>query len=68
MIAILAEEETYHEYKKMKDYFKLINALLLEPIFFHPFVTYSAIRGDINLIRGKKGWGTMKRKGFQAKK
>ena len=68
MLAVLAEEETFHEYKKTSDYFKLIYSVLLEPTFFHPFITYSAIRGDIGLIFGKQKWGKMTRKGFSDKK
>lgn len=67
MLSIMAEEETFHEYKKMSDYFKLIYSVLLEPTFFHPFVTYSAIRGYISSLFGKKGWGKMTRKGFTEK-
>ncbi|HTB31748.1 MAG TPA: glycosyltransferase [Bacteroidia bacterium] len=64
MLAIMAEEETFHEYKKMSDYFKLIYSVLLEPTFFHPFITFSAIRGYIGVMFGKKSWGKMTRKGF----
>lgn len=64
MIAVMAEEETFHEYKKMSDYFKLIYSVLLEPTFFHPFITFSAIRGYIGVMFGKKSWGKMTRKGF----
>ncbi len=68
MIAIMAEEETFHEYKKMSDYFKLIYSVLLEPTFFHPFITFSAIRGYIGVMFGQKSWGKMTRKGFSNKK
>jgi cellulose synthase/poly-beta-1,6-N-acetylglucosamine synthase-like glycosyltransferase len=64
MFALLAEVETFDEYKKISDYFKLIYTILLEPIFFHPFITLSSILGDISLIYRKKSWGKMTRKGF----
>jgi cellulose synthase/poly-beta-1,6-N-acetylglucosamine synthase-like glycosyltransferase len=67
MFAIMAEEETFHEYKKMSDYFKLIYSVLLEPTFFHPFITFSSIRGYVASMFGKKGWGKMTRKGFANK-
>jgi hypothetical protein len=67
ILAIMAEEETFHEYKKMSDYFKLIYSVFLEPTFFHPFITYSSIRGYISVLFGKKGWGGMTRKGFAGK-
>ncbi len=68
MLAIMSEEETFHEYKKMSDYFKLIYSVLLEPTFFHPFITFSAIRGYIGVMFGQKSWGKMTRKGFGATK
>ena len=67
MLALLAEANTFDEYKKMSNYFKLIYSILLEPIFFQPFIAYSSIRGDISLLFGKKGWGQMTRKGFEQK-
>jgi poly-beta-1,6-N-acetyl-D-glucosamine synthase len=67
MLALLAEANTFDEYKKMSNYFKLIYSMLLEPIFFQPFIAYSSIRGDISLLFGKKGWGKMTRKGFEQK-
>lgn len=67
ILAIMAEEETFHEYKKMSDYFKLMYAVLLEPAFFHPFITFSAIRGYVSLFFGEKSWGKMTRKGFTDK-
>jgi cellulose synthase/poly-beta-1,6-N-acetylglucosamine synthase-like glycosyltransferase len=68
MLAILAEELTYHQYKRKTDMFKLILTALQEPFFFHPFGTWSAIMGNIDLIIGKKNWGEMTRTGFQGKK
>ncbi len=64
MLSLLTEETTYYQYTKRKDYIKLIYAALLEPIFFHPFVVYSAIKGNIDLVKGKKAWGDMTRKGL----
>jgi cellulose synthase/poly-beta-1,6-N-acetylglucosamine synthase-like glycosyltransferase len=67
MLGLLAEEETFHEYKKTSDYFKLMYAAILEPVFFHPFIAFSAIRGDLSTIFGKRTWGTMTRVGFESK-
>lgn len=64
MISLLTEETTYYQYTKRRDYIKLIYAALLEPVFFHPFVVYSAIKGNIDLVKGKKAWGDMTRKGL----
>jgi biofilm PGA synthesis N-glycosyltransferase PgaC len=65
--AILFEEITYHKYKKKRDVLKLLVAALLEP-FFYPMHTYFAIRGNLEALRGKKGWGKVERKGFEKKK
>ena len=65
--AILFEEITYHKYKKKRDVLKLLFAALLEP-FFYPMHTYFAVRGNLEVLRGKKGWGKAVRKGFAKKK
>jgi len=65
--AILFEEITYHKYKKKRDVLKLLSAALLEP-FFYPMHTYFAVRGNLEVLRGKKGWGKAVRKGFAKKK
>lgn len=64
MLSLLTEETTFYQYTKRKDYLKLIYAALLEPVIFHPFVVYSAIKGNIDMIKGKKTWGDMTRKGL----
>ena len=64
MLSLLTEEATFYQYTKHKDYLKLIYAAMLEPIIFHPFVVYSAIKGNIDMIKGKKTWGDMTRKGL----
>ena len=65
--AVLFEEITFHKYKKKRDVFKLIGAAFVEP-FFYPVHTYFAIRGNLEALRGKKGWGTAERNGFEKKK
>jgi len=64
VFAILMEIRTYNQYKKPKDIFKLVLTAFLEPFIFHPFVVWSAIRGNIDLIRKKNAWGEMTRQGF----
>jgi cellulose synthase/poly-beta-1,6-N-acetylglucosamine synthase-like glycosyltransferase len=65
--AILMEVLTYNQYGKRKDIFNLIGTALLEPLIFHPFTVWAAIKGNIDLLRKKKTWGEMSRKGFNAK-
>jgi len=61
--AVLFEEMTFHKYKKKRDVLKLFGAALVEP-FYYPMHTYFAVRGNIEALRGKKGWGSAKRNGF----
>jgi biofilm PGA synthesis N-glycosyltransferase PgaC len=65
--AVLFEEITFHKYKKKRDVLKLLGTAFLEP-FFYPVQTYFAVRGNIEAFRGKKGWGSAKRSGFEKKK
>ena len=65
--AVLFEEITFHKYKKKRDVLKLLSVALFEP-FFYPVHTYFAIRGNIEALRGKKGWGKAERNGFEKKK
>jgi cellulose synthase/poly-beta-1,6-N-acetylglucosamine synthase-like glycosyltransferase len=65
--AVLFEEITFHKYKKKRDVLKLLGAALLEP-FFYPVHTYFAVRGNLGVLRGKKGWGSAERTGFDKKK
>ncbi len=62
--AIYFEERTYHQYKKKRELFILLATAFFELFFFHPIVTFAAVMGNIDLIRGKKSWGKMTRKGF----
>ncbi len=65
--AVLFEEITFHKYKKKRDVLKLLSVALFEP-FFYPVHTYFAIRGNLEALRGKKGWGKAERSGFDKKK
>ena len=65
--AVLFEEITFHKYKKKRDVLKLLSVALVEP-FFYPVHTYFAIRGNLEALRGKKGWGSAERSGFDRKK
>lgn len=65
--AVLFEEITFHKYRRKRDVLKLLSTALLEP-FFYPVHTYFAVRGNIEAMRGKKGWGKAERTGFEKKK
>jgi cellulose synthase/poly-beta-1,6-N-acetylglucosamine synthase-like glycosyltransferase len=68
IFAILMEVLTYNRYGRPKDIFRLILTAVLEPFLFHPFVVWSAIMGDIDLLRRKGSWGEMTRQGFRVTK
>ena len=65
VLALLSEELTYHKYHRLKDFFKLLGAALIEPLYFHPLAVYAALIGYWEKFRGKKTWGEMTRQGFQ---
>ncbi len=65
--AVLFEEITFHKYKKKRDVLRLLATALFEP-FFYPVHTYFALRGNLQVLRGKKGWGQAARSGFVGKK
>lgn len=64
VFAILMEVLTYNQYKQNKDILRLLLVAILEPIVYHPFVVWSAIKGNIDLLRKKTAWGEMTRQGF----
>ncbi len=67
MIALFTEEATFKRYKTLRDFRMLTYVALLEPILFHPFTVYAALKGNWEKLRGQKGWGDMTRKGFEKK-
>jgi len=64
MIALYSEEATFQRYETIKDLRKLTTVALLEPLIFHPFTVYAAIKGNWEKLTGNKGWGEMTRTGF----
>ncbi len=62
--AILMEVLTYNQYKAKGEVAKLILTAFLEPFLFHPFVVWSAIKGNIDYLRKKNSWGEMTRTGL----
>ncbi|MDT0645119.1 glycosyltransferase [Zunongwangia sp. F260] len=64
MIALYSEEATFKRYETLADLRKLVAVAFLEPIIFHPFTVYAALKGNWEKISGNKGWGDMTRTGF----
>ncbi|WP_456868250.1 glycosyltransferase family 2 protein [Galbibacter sp. BG1] len=63
--ALLFEEYSFQQYKKTNYIYKLIITACLEPIFYHPFLLWASLKGNIDLFRGRKTWGTMSRSGLR---
>jgi biofilm PGA synthesis N-glycosyltransferase PgaC len=64
IFAIMMEVLTYNQYKQKKDILRLVLVAVLEPLIFHPFVVWSAIRGNFDLLRKHNSWGEMTKQGF----
>jgi len=64
LFAIMMEILTYNQYKLKKDLLRLALVAVAEPFAFHPFVVYSAMRGNFDILRKRHGWGDMARLGF----
>jgi len=64
MFALYAEETSFFKYTQKRDVMKMIGVAMLEPIWFHPRVVWWSLKGNIDLIKGKKTWGEMTRQGF----
>lgn len=63
--AILWEVYSYNQYRKTKDILTLMFLAIVEPIVFHPIVTFAAVRGNYKkLFKIQSGWGAITRKGF----
>lgn len=68
IFAILMEVLTYNQYRKGKDILNLMLTAFLEPLFFHPFVVWAAVRGNIDYLQKKSSWGEMTRAGLSQTK
>lgn len=66
--SILMEVLTFNQYQRRIDIFRLLVTGLTEPFYYHPFVVWSAMKGYLDLIKKKKGWGEMTRQGLNKKK
>lgn len=68
MSALLAEELSFAKYQKRSDLWQMFLAALLEPILYHPKTVYWSLKGNYDLLMGKKSWGKMVRTGFKKTK
>jgi hypothetical protein len=64
--AVLLEEFTTRRYPSPGDVGRLLAAAVVENLGIHQLLIVWRTRGLIDGLRGKKGWGAMERRGFQA--
>lgn len=64
VFALLAEERSFFKYTNKRDVFKMLFTAMIEPFWFHPRVVWWALKGNWDLVKGKKSWGEMTRQGF----
>ncbi|MEO9967838.1 MAG: glycosyltransferase [Reichenbachiella sp.] len=65
LCALLAEELSFAKYEKKSDLWKMFITAMLEPILYHPKTVYWSLKGNYDLLMGKKSWGKMVRTGFK---
>lgn len=64
MFSLLMEELSFFKYTRKTDLSRMILTAMIEPFWFHPRVVWWAIKGNLDLVKGKKSWGEMTRQGF----
>ena len=62
--AVALEELSFRRYPRLGDLLRLFYLGILENFGYRQLSTFWRFRGSISALRGKKGWGTMVRKGF----
>jgi cellulose synthase/poly-beta-1,6-N-acetylglucosamine synthase-like glycosyltransferase len=62
--AAFMEVISYNMYHRRSDMARLLLTALTEPFYFHPFVVWSSVKGQYDLLRKKTSWGEMTRQGF----
>ena len=56
-------------YKRGYEYLWIIIASILEPIFYHPIITFCSLRGYLSYLTNRDfKWKKMERAGFKQKK
>ena len=63
---LILEDLSFHRYNTFRDRGLLFSWALLENIGYRQLTVWWRLRGLWKFIRGRKDWGAMERKGFQA--
>jgi cellulose synthase/poly-beta-1,6-N-acetylglucosamine synthase-like glycosyltransferase len=66
MLALMLEELSFRRYGRARDRALLVVWAVLENLGFRQLTVWWRLRGIVSYIRGKKSWGKMTRKGFNA--
>ena len=64
MSSVVLEELTQRRYPRASDVALLFAAAIVENLGFRQLMTLWRVRGLIDGLRGKQGWGAMERRGF----
>ncbi|WP_213524905.1 glycosyltransferase [Paenibacillus sp. J31TS4] len=64
--AVVLEEWSLQKYPRVRDVLSLFFFALTESLWYRPLTVWWRVEGLWQLIRGKRGWGDMKRKGVSA--
>ncbi len=68
LVTLLYAYKSKTTYTKLSHYLRLAVAALLEPVLYHPLLTFFSINGYINYLRGTKAvWVAIARKGYASK-
>jgi cellulose synthase/poly-beta-1,6-N-acetylglucosamine synthase-like glycosyltransferase len=63
-IALGLEEISFRRYTRLGDLLRMFWLVVLENVGYRQINTFWRVRGLLNALRGRKGWGKMERKGF----
>lgn len=63
---LILEDMSFHRYETFRDRALLFWWALLENLGYRQMTVYWRLRGLWKFLQGRKDWGTMERKGFQA--
>ena len=66
LISVFAEEIAFKTYTSTKDVLVLVLYSFIENLGYRQIHAWWQVTGLIDFLKGKKGWGKMKRKGFKS--
>ena len=64
VVSVGLEEISFRRYERFRDLIRLLGLALIENFGYRQLQTYYRCRGILSYLRGRKGWGTMERRGF----